>query len=49
MRNFIKSLDAAYNRTRVSRWDTEWIAVGIGAIGGVVVHWSQVVAQGVLA
>ena len=43
MRNFIKSLDAAYNRTSMARWDTEWLAVCIGAIGCVVVALVQAV------
>ena len=44
MRNFIKSLDAAYNRTSVSRWDTEWLAVCIAGIGCVVVALAQAVS-----
>ena len=42
MRNLINSLNAAYNRTRVSRWDTEWVAVAVAGIGAVVVAVSQV-------
>lgn len=42
MRNLLRTLNAAYNRTRVSRWDTEWIAVSVAGIGAVVVYMSQV-------
>ena len=42
MRNLLRTLTAAYNRTRVSRWDTEWVAVAVGGIGAVVVAVSQV-------
>ena len=42
MRNLLHTLNAAYNRTRVSRWDTEWVAVAVGGIGAVVVAVSQV-------
>ena len=41
MRNLINSINAAYNRTRVSRWDTEWVAVAVGGIGAVVVVLAQ--------
>lgn len=47
--NIIRAINAAYNRTRVSRWDTEWIAVSVGGIGAVVVAVSQVVAQVVVS
>lgn len=43
MRNLINALNAAYNRTRVSRWDTEWVAVAVGGIGAVVVALAQAV------
>ena len=42
MRNLLHTLTAAWNRTRMSRWDTEWIAVAVAGIGAVVVYMSQV-------
>ena len=40
--NLLRTLTAAWNRTRMSRWDTEWVAVAVAGIGAVVVYMSQV-------